>query len=512
MKDAKAQRLARGALALQSKHARRTGGLSIVSRVAANFGASTSNLTAGTNNTSRIRHQNLTGGKVLSLCPVYAHWGPSSSTESQTPGDWTVKPSIEPEGTASDQSAPIRMAASGRRPFQLDRRAVVVTDEIDYLIEPAAYFYERCEYSSASGTIAVGRHQIARGGTATWGVDTGEGADSSQSRADAGTITNNTSSAYSASLMLGRTLSGLITTSIVIVGDSKAVGSHDAGFGPNAGGWASRACANFAGGNLAIAGEKLSQAIVPTNFMTRFAISKFATHILCEYLTNDVLNGDSVATMKASVLAFAYKFMSRGQNFIQATVPPLTDSSGGWRTVGDQTVRANEANRTGINDWIRDTSATGFAAQAIAAVAAIPDAGWADFIDPCLGIEVNGSNVLTLNGGFVKQPTATTDTGTATSGAAGTITNSGKSYTVNGLKGLVVYTTGGTGAGQVASITHNTATVISVTPSWAVTPDNTTTYEIYDGNSVDGTHESTAGHTLVAASVEPKLTTLMARP
>lgn len=496
---------------LINKNARRTGGLSIVSFVAANFGAGTSSMTAGTNNTSRIRHQNLTGEPVVSLCPLYAHYGPAGSTESQTPGDWLVKSSLEPFGTVSDQSSPIRLGLNGRRPFQLDRRTIVTTEEVGYEIGPESYFYERCEYSAASGTVTVGRHQIARGGSSDWGAGTGEGGNAGQSYADTGTVTNNTVASYSCSLMLGRTMSGIVAPSIIVLGDSKAVGSHDAGFGPNAGGWPSRACSSFPGGNLAIAGERLSQAVAPLNFMTRGAVSKFATHILCEYLTNDILNGDTISNMKANVLAFAKRFMMIGQNFIMATVPPLTNSSDGWKTVASQTVRTYESNRIGMNDWIRDQSQDGFIAQANGQVSGQIDCGWAEFIDPCLGIEVDAAGVLTLNGGFIKAATVTTDTGTATAGASGSITNTAKSYTPNALKGLVLRTTGGTGAGQVASILYNSATVINVTPNWGVTPDATTTYEIYDGNSVDGTHESTAGHTLEAASVSPKLALLMQR-
>lgn len=48
----------------------------------------------------------------------------------------------------------------------------------------------------------------------------------------------------------------------------------------------------------------------------------------------------------------------------------------------------------------------------------------------------------------------------------------------DGLVGAYVWTTGGTGEGQVRRITSNTATQLVVAPTWATTPDNTSLYRI----------------------------------
>ena len=66
--------------------------------------------------------------------------------------------------------------------------------------------------------------------------------------------------------------------------------------------------------------------------------------------------------------------------------------------------------------------------------------------------------------------------GTATAGGGSTLTDSGKSFTVNGLTGYLLVITGGTGKGQVRGIASNTGTVITVTTAWDVTPDTTSTY------------------------------------
>lgn len=71
--------------------------------------------------------------------------------------------------------------------------------------------------------------------------------------------------------------------------------------------------------------------------------------------------------------------------------------------------------------------------------------------------------------------------GTATAGAASTLTNSGKTWTVNQWTNYQIRITGGTGAGQVRSIASNTATVITVSAAWTTTPDATSAYVI-EGN------------------------------
>lgn len=67
--------------------------------------------------------------------------------------------------------------------------------------------------------------------------------------------------------------------------------------------------------------------------------------------------------------------------------------------------------------------------------------------------------------------------GTATAGAATTLTDVGKAWTVNALANLQVRITGGTGAGQVRVITSNTATALTVA-AWGTNPDVTSTYAI----------------------------------
>lgn len=70
------------------------------------------------------------------------------------------------------------------------------------------------------------------------------------------------------------------------------------------------------------------------------------------------------------------------------------------------------------------------------------------------------------------------DSGTATSGAATTITDSGKAWTVGALRGRHIYIHTGTGADQHRIIMNNTATVITIVDAWTTNPDSTSQYRI----------------------------------
>ena len=71
-------------------------------------------------------------------------------------------------------------------------------------------------------------------------------------------------------------------------------------------------------------------------------------------------------------------------------------------------------------------------------------------------------------------------TGTATSATSTTLTQTGKTWTASQWINSQVRITGGTGAGQIRTITANTADTLTVA-TWTTTPDATSTYAI-EGN------------------------------
>lgn len=68
--------------------------------------------------------------------------------------------------------------------------------------------------------------------------------------------------------------------------------------------------------------------------------------------------------------------------------------------------------------------------------------------------------------------------GTATAGAASTITNGAKNWGVNQWTNYQIRITAGTGVGQTRVIASNTATVITTATAWTTNPDATSVYAI----------------------------------
>ena len=107
------------------------------------------------------------------------------------------------------------------------------------------------------------------------------------------------------------------------------------------------------------------------------------------------------------------------------------------------------------------------------------ETGVTDGIAPAAVIGTDGRLVATpswLDEGFV-----TFATGTATAGAATTLSNTAKAWGVNQWSNYQVRITAGTGAGQVRSIASNTAQVLTVSTAWTTNPDATSVYVI-EGN------------------------------
>lgn len=78
-----------------------------------------------------------------------------------------------------------------------------------------------------------------------------------------------------------------------------------------------------------------------------------------------------------------------------------------------------------------------------------------------------------LSNGFVQA--------TATAGASTTLTDSTKTWPVNGWANSQVRIISGTGLGQIRTIASNTATVLTVSSAWTTNPDATSVYRI-EGN------------------------------
>ena len=131
---------------------------------------------------------------------------------------------------------------------------------------------------------------------------------------------------------------------------------------------------------------------------------------------------------------------------------------------------------------------SGFAVDATGRVGMIDAAAsaWAGALGVQSSVVISKSN-STINEVFFdvehfnSYPGALADSGTATAGGATTLTDSGKSWTVNAYAGKFVRLVTGTGsaaADPFRYIVSNTSTALTVTPAWTTNPASGTTYQI----------------------------------
>lgn len=94
---------------------------------------------------------------------------------------------------------------------------------------------------------------------------------------------------------------------------------------------------------------------------------------------------------------------------------------------------------------------------------------------------ISGESKLVATPSFIDTNFVSFDTGTATAGAANTISNTTAAWATNQWTNYQIRITAGTGLGQVRTIASNTANAITVSANWTTPPDATSQYSI-EGN------------------------------
>ena len=92
----------------------------------------------------------------------------------------------------------------------------------------------------------------------------------------------------------------------------------------------------------------------------------------------------------------------------------------------------------------------------------------------------SGPAITSNEGNLIGTPAKETvvELGTASAGAASTLTDSTRSWEVNLFARRMVAIVSGTGAGQYRYVVSNTATILTVDAAWTINPDTTSEYEI----------------------------------
>ena len=444
-----------------------------------------------TSQTSRIRCV-IRGGAVM-VRLVYANWYlPSGSAEQPMGNSFDVKASIENPAVSGGRptgDVVIPVFFGGKRTATVENNGFVISDPV--CVNAAAdwaIFVRSCATVTSGGrfpanyaTTTAGTAQLDTSGVA-------EGFVNNTASVDSGTISASSGFCIGPVAVLVDAVNDVHTHGALVLGDSIARGT---GIVTARGSFLAQECINLDMPvyRLAVGGDSFAFSKSAVNVYRRMSLARFARHALVCMGTNDIWNGSSLATLKADAIAFWKLMAGQGLKVHQTTVLPRPGaSSDGYLTASGQSIVNSgfEAVRTGFNTWLR-TTAVSDAAGALTSV-----------IDAAALIEVDATNTLTLNGGFWKAGGPVSATGTATGVTSTTLTDSTKSWTTKQFQNQLLFITGATtGSGQLARVTANTATMLTLNPAFSPTPTGTTTYQVAPGNCWDHTHPTETAHTLI---------------
>lgn len=411
-------------------------------------------------------------------------------------GTLTIKCAIEDTTLVSGRSAGTTMVPvyfNGARSGTLEAGGVLVSDPVYGNVPDSWAVFVRTLVSCSAGVKWPTLYPTSSTGSVqTDGSGAGEGVTVGSDLVDSGAFTASSGFAFGPVAIIAEPVLDLHSRGVLVVGDSIAKGN---GIILADGSYPQQAAINAGLPVMRVAcgGESLSTVKAQSAFWRRMQLARFCRHAVINYIINDIINGASLATVKADAILVWTMFSRLGMKVHQCTcLPHPGASTDGYTTASGQSIvsSSQEAVRTGFNSWLRSGQAAIDAAGALTSV-----------IDGAALVEVNSSGVLTLNGGLWKPLGAATVTGTATGVSTTTLTDSGKSRTTNQDQSLVMaIISATTGAGQVASIKSNTATVWTLS---AITlPTGTVTYQVAPGPTWDHLHPTMALHDLITAGLD----------
>jgi len=493
----------------------RNRGLQVLNDRPCNYSAAAANVlttqysSARNGVTTRMRQRALFDATHIVL--AYANWCNDNSTaEGPNRNNLVIRAALQKYQTdyATETGATIPATFNGQKYGYLNGDSVLLSDPISFDVAKNDIFFVRTVVHVPGPTHYVPGPYRGMGGTGSGCIENGDAVDR-EDRLEGLTLTHVTApGCYGPLTVLA--YSPEVKKTVGILGDSIAGGTGDEGSYRNHGGYLSRVMKNQTDFLMTTANHDSYIAHFPHVWTARggYSLANYADRELIykemrvlEYVSTVISNlgtndhpGDSLANMKANLLTIAGYFKSRGIKFIQTTLTPYTTSTDNWATVGNQTAVASESKRVGYNDWLRDTTSTGFVAQAGGpSVAAV----W----DISLSCEVNSAGVYTRNGGFWPAATSASDyTGSITSGASTTSwTDSALSGTKDTYRGRAVEITSGAADGLLRIISaESTTKVLSFDTAFGSSPANTDTYKIFRPWTIDGIHPSTEGHYRIA--------------
>lgn len=437
----------------------------------ANPGAYGGSGATNTNFNCRLKHTAAVACSQLRL--VYINW---NAAEVAGANSIPIKASVEIGGTIY----PVHF--SGARSPVLEVGAAIVSDPVGVDLNKGDVFFTRTYILVTAGQSVpfnVGANQVdGEGGTS--GTATND-------LSDSGTITAGNTAAYGPIAVLG--MANIVVPSVAMVGDSIPQGQGDTATKNDYGFMARALEGQFASVRVA-KGSELGQtyAALATSFKRR-KIAAMCRYAICEYGTNDVFAGRTLAQVQADLIAIWTGHQRAGVVTYQTTITPRTSSSDSWVTVANQIPAAGDAVRQNLNTWIRAgapivsgaAAAVGAAGATVAGQQGHPLAGYFDVAD------VMESS---RNSGRIAAPgvSGVGDVSTST-----TISNASTSFQT----GQVIVSAGNLAAGTVITAGGGTST-LTISPAATATA---TGVAITTAHTGDGTHPSPLVHSLMAAAV-----------
>lgn len=468
----------------------------------------------------------------LLLTGLIGQFSPSPDDEIPASNDFYCQIAIcadptQAPSTAAGEEYPVLY--NGERIFKIPQSGFVLTDACPYPVVAGTAYYVKIWIGVTGWTnglpcagISVAGNDGTENTPATLGSNEGFVPDNS---IGAAMIVSATTTAFSYCAILGYT--GTAYRKVLgIIGDSIPSGAYDAGgsylgSSNTGGGYGTRIAAqsfalrdNYPSPTAIMPWLKaarpsglLKDFITANNHKWSLQLMTYATTVLSSYGTNDFNGNDTLANIKANTLTLANLVVTNGQKIIITTLTPYSTSTDGFITAANQTVTnsTNEIIRVGFNTWLRDTSSNGFVAQAIASgIPANMVAVW----DKTVFVEVNSSNVITLNGGLWISPkngiqhTGSITSVQSTSGFSDTASAIAGTGNYNFYKGMSVNMTSGNNNTKSYPIWYwnNVAGLFYMFNAQGGTTFTIgDTYNVYnDCGTYEGLHPSTLTHAIMA--------------
>jgi lysophospholipase L1-like esterase len=253
---------------------------------------------------------------------------------------------------------------------------------------------------------------------------------------------------------------------------------------------------------------QFSQNTASFSVRLRMLLTEYCDYVFTNLGINDIGAGATWQQVAQRHISFGQYLSDRGVRQVISTLPPYVVSTDNVLTVANQTPAANNTARINFNTWVRAGMLVSGSTPVLTGGTPTPYIySWIEDAGP---LEVNASNVVTLNGGYYLVPSSALYTGQVASGTPTTtsLPCATSSFTANALYGMVVKMTSGAANGQVALISANTSNALTLYANGTSSPTGITTaifagltiapsagdtFSIYAVYTYDGVHPSYSG-------------------